>query len=134
MKGATARSYFAHASPLTDVTFLADDQRVISSGGNDLCLYQWSHRNEEQDRPPSGLITIENGSGKMQKTLIQSNRSALSMMPSVGSYEGGRGGGGGPIDPHVLSRGSLIMTTSPVEVDGFLEAQGGSMGGRRGER
>lgn len=113
LNGATARSYFAHASALTGVTFLADDQRVISSGGNDLCLYQWTHQIEEGfPRPALGLTTV--GNGKMHKTAIHYNRSALSMIPvgGGGGGGGGEGGGGGGV-------GSLLMTTSPVEVEGL---------------
>lgn len=43
---AEKRVYQGHSSHVTNVTFINDDTRVITTGGNDMAILQWSIINE----------------------------------------------------------------------------------------
>jgi len=43
LKGGLAKSYLAHSAPITAAAFLHGDDRLITCGGHDLCIFQWKH-------------------------------------------------------------------------------------------
>lgn len=43
LKGAASKMVAAHTSTITAVSFLHNDTRLVTTGGADLCVFQWRH-------------------------------------------------------------------------------------------
>jgi WD40 repeat protein len=41
LQGNAFTSFGGHSSFVTAVRFMPDDQRLLSTGGNDKCIFQW---------------------------------------------------------------------------------------------
>ena len=46
LSGALPRQFIGHMSPVQDVTFVGQDEFVVSAGGNDTCVFVWEHKKE----------------------------------------------------------------------------------------
>lgn len=52
VRQAPCRSYRGHSSHVMNITFNANDKRVVSVGGNDRAVFQWRTRNLREDEEP----------------------------------------------------------------------------------
>jgi len=58
--------YGGHSSHVTCVRFSHDDSYVISTGGNDMAVFQWRYRKGEPPRGEDVLKAVKPGASLMQ--------------------------------------------------------------------
>jgi WD40 repeat protein len=73
---------FGHSSHVTNVSFTTDGSHVVTTGGEDKCIFMWRHGDEMSVVTPAKTVTVDEFAVENEN---EEGDEALAVQPSLGT-------------------------------------------------